>query len=206
MTRRLGPSNSLRGFIAAAARSPREVGTFLPSGPHLARRLAAVVPRRSADGGPPVVVEAGAGDGAISWAIAERLGPGSTFVAIERDPQLADALRVRCPTADVVTADVDTLTDILHRRGHDAADAIVSVLPWTLLDAQRQRQLLDVIRTNLRPTGVFTAVAYASAYPTRPARRFRARLRESFDEVVPTRTVWRNLPPAMTYVCRYPVQ
>ena len=36
------------------------------------------------------------------------------------------------------------------------------------------------------------------------ARRFRALLDEVFDEVLTTRTVWRNLPPAVSYVCRRP--
>jgi phospholipid N-methyltransferase len=37
------------------------------------------------------------------------------------------------------------------------------------------------------------------------ARRFRAALRATFEEVVISATVWRNLPPAFVYVCRRPV-
>jgi phospholipid N-methyltransferase len=40
--------------------------------------------------------------------------------------------------------------------------------------------------------------------PMSPARRFRSLLRTRFDEVLPTRCVWRNTPPAITYVCRRP--
>jgi hypothetical protein len=36
------------------------------------------------------------------------------------------------------------------------------------------------------------------------ARRFAASLRDTFDEVVVSATVWRNLPPAFVYVCRRP--
>jgi phospholipid N-methyltransferase len=38
------------------------------------------------------------------------------------------------------------------------------------------------------------------------ARRFRRRLRDTFDEVLVSATVWRNLPPAFVYVCRRPRQ
>jgi phosphatidylethanolamine/phosphatidyl-N-methylethanolamine N-methyltransferase len=37
------------------------------------------------------------------------------------------------------------------------------------------------------------------------ARRFRASLRATFDEVMISATVWRNLPPAFVYVCRRPL-
>ncbi|MFN2496883.1 MAG: SAM-dependent methyltransferase, partial [Pseudonocardiaceae bacterium] len=67
-------------------RSPRDVGTLLPSGPELARRLAAVVPRSGPSGRPMVVVEVGAGDGAVTRAIAEQAGPEAVVIAVEKDP------------------------------------------------------------------------------------------------------------------------
>jgi phosphatidylethanolamine/phosphatidyl-N-methylethanolamine N-methyltransferase len=51
---------------------------------------------------------------------------------------------------------------------------------------------------------VFTAAAYSLGYWTPAARRFRRELGRIFGEVLPTRTMWRHLPPAMTYVCRFP--
>ena len=36
------------------------------------------------------------------------------------------------------------------------------------------------------------------------ARRFRRTLRVTFEEVLVTATVWRNMPPAFVYVCRRP--
>lgn len=56
--------------------------------------------------------------------------------------------------------------------------------------------------TILAADGVFTTSAYVHALATGPARRFRARLPALFDEVLITPVVWRNAPPAITYVCR----
>ncbi|MQA14858.1 MAG: methyltransferase domain-containing protein [Pseudonocardiaceae bacterium] len=192
-------------FLAAALRSPREVGTPVPSGPSLARRLAAVVPRGDVDGRRPVVVELGAGTGAVTGEIAKRVPPGSTLIAIERDAGMAQQLRARGLGADVVTADARTLHQILAERGLERADAIVSVLPWTLMTPGQQRELLAVLRDTLHPAGVFTAAAYSAGYPMPTARRFRGELERGFREVVPTRSMWDNLPPAMTYICRQPV-
>jgi phosphatidylethanolamine/phosphatidyl-N-methylethanolamine N-methyltransferase len=191
-------------FLAAAIRSPREVGTLLPSGPELARRLAAVVPRVSPSGRPAVVVEVGAGAGAVTGAIAEQADQDAVVIAIEKDAGLAEGLRSRQLGVQVVTADAATLPAILAAHGVDRADVIVSVLPWTLFGPQQQRELLAVFAAALHTDGVFTAAAYSLGYWTSAARRFRYELEQTFGEVLPTRTMWHHLPPAMTYVCRRP--
>jgi len=191
-------------FLAAAIRSPRDVGTLLPSGPELARRLAAVVPRAGPAGRPAVVVELGAGAGAVTGAIAAQADQDAVVIAIEKDPKLAERLRSRELGVRVVTADAATLPAILAAHGVDRADVIVSVLPWTLFGSQQQREFLTTFAAALQTDGVFTAAAYSLGYWTPAARRFRRELERTFGEVLPTRTIWRHLPPAMTYVCRRP--
>ncbi len=191
-------------FLAAAMRSPRDVGTLLPSGPQLARRLAAVVPGAGPAGRPAVVVEVGAGAGAVTGAIAQQADSDAVVIAVEKDPDLAERLRSRELGVRVVTADAATLPAILAAHGVDRADVIVSVLPWTLFGPQRQREFLNTFTAALHTDGVFTAAAYSLSYWTPAARRFRRELERAFGEVLPTRTMWRHLPPAMTYVCRHP--
>lgn len=200
------PSRRWGGFLAAAVRSPRDVGTLLPSGPELARRLAAVVPRTGTAGRPPVVVEVGAGDGAVTGEIAAQAGPEALVIAVEKDAALAARLRERQPGVHVATADAATLPDILAQHGVERADVIVSVLPWTLFGPEQQRSLLAVFAESLCADGVFTAAAYSSGYWAPASRRFRDELGRTFAEVLPTRTMLRHLPPAMTYVCRRPVR
>jgi phosphatidylethanolamine/phosphatidyl-N-methylethanolamine N-methyltransferase len=191
-------------FLAAAVRSPREVGTLLPSGPELARRRAAGGPAASHSERPAVVVEVGAGAGAVTAAIAQQADQGAVVIAVEKDPELAERLRSRGLGVRVVTADAATLPAILAEHGVDHADVIVSVLPWTLFGPEQQRKFLAIFAAALQADGVFTAAAYSLGYWTPAARRFRRELGRVFGEVLPTRTMWRHLPPAMTYVCRHP--
>jgi phospholipid N-methyltransferase len=86
------------------------------------------------------------------------------------------------------------------------ADAVLCGLPWSLISAAAQRAIVEATARALRPEGSFSTLAYVHALPLSPARRFRALLGEVFDEVLSTRTVWRNLPPAVIYVCRRPRQ
>ena len=69
-----------------------------------------------------------------------------------------------------------------------------------------QRQILAEVRQVIGTTGAFTTFAYLPSMTLAAARRFRGTLRETFDEVLVSATVWRNVPPAFVYVCRRPAR
>jgi phospholipid N-methyltransferase len=187
-------------FLAAALRSPATVGAVAPSSPQLAARLAAVVPRV----GEPIVVELGPGTGSVTAAIEYRLGGRGRHVAVEIDPTLADYLRAEHVGVEVLVGDAAELERLLDGHQVPAVDAVVSGLPWSLIAAEAQRAIIDATARSLGPTGCFTTFAYVHALSMTQARQFRALLGEVFEEVLTTRTVWWNLPPAVTYVCRKP--
>jgi len=193
-------SRHLLAFLAAVLRSPATVGAVAPSSPHLAARLAAVVPRV----GEPVVVELGPGTGSVTTAIEYRLASRGRHVAVEIDPVLANYLRAEHTGVEVLVGDAAELERLFAQYQVSAVDAVVSGLPWALIDAEVQRAIIDATARSLRPGGCFTTFAYLHALSMTRARQFRALLGEVFDEVLTTRTVWWNLPPAVTYVCRRP--
>ncbi len=176
------------------------MGAVAPSSSHLAARLAAVVPRV----GDPVVIELGPGTGSVTTAIEHRLAGRGRQVAVEIDPVLAAHLRAEYPDVEVLAGDAAELEWLLAEHDVPGVDVVVSGLPWSLIGAPAQRAIIEAIARSLRSEGSFTTLAYVHALPITRARRFRALLDEVFDEVLTTRTVWRNLPPAVTYVCRRP--
>ncbi|HEY3895363.1 MAG TPA: methyltransferase domain-containing protein [Pseudonocardiaceae bacterium] len=190
----------LASFIAAALRSPATVGAVAPSSSQLAARLAAVVPR----GGAPVIVELGPGTGSVTAAIEHRLGGRGRQVAVELDPALASYLSVQFAEVEILVGDAAELTQLFAAHLVHEVDAVVSGLPWSLIDSDAQRAIIDAAACSLRPQGCFTTFAYVHALAMPRARQFRALLGEIFAEVLTTRTVWWNLPPAVTYVCRRP--
>ncbi|SDY07204.1 Phospholipid N-methyltransferase [Saccharopolyspora shandongensis] len=189
-----------RTFIERAVRKPNLVGAVAPSSPNLAREMAAVVPTS----GNPVVVELGPGTGALSGAIAERLPAGGRQVAIELDAGMVEYLGSELPWLEVIQGDAARLGDLLADAGIDKVDAVVSGLPWSIFPAKLQHDILGQVGAVLAPGGAFTTFAYVHALGMAGARQFRRRLDLSFDEVLTSRTVWRNVPPARIYVCRRP--
>jgi phospholipid N-methyltransferase len=178
------------------------MGAVAPSSERLASVLASVVPTR----GEPVVVELGPGTGAVSAVIARRLPAGGRHLAVELDPDMVAYLRATRPQLEVVQGNAAHLGSLLAERGVDRADAVICGLPWALFDDATQAELLASISAAVGPTGAFTTFAYLHGMTLAAARRFRASLRRTFEEVVITSTVWRNLPPAFVYVCRRPHQ
>lgn len=171
-----------------------------PTSARLAERLAGVVPGT----GEPVVVELGPGTGPTTVAVQHRLADRGRHLAVEIDPVLAQHVAREHPGVEVVVGDAATLGDLLAERDIPQVDAVVSGLPWSLIRPDTQRAVLDAVARALRPGAAFTTIAYLHALSMGGARRFRALLDEVFDEVLTTRTVWCNLPPAVTYVCRRP--
>jgi phospholipid N-methyltransferase len=188
-----------RTFLRRALRRPALIGAPAPTGPALAAEIAAVLPAT----GTPTVVELGAGTGALAPAIRARLAPGARYLAVEVDAELVAHLRHRMPWLDVLHGDAADLATLLADAGVGQVDAVVSSLPWTLVPPAQQRAMLAGIAATLAPTGVFTTITTLTALPAR-VRDLRRSLEATFDEVVATEPVWRNVPPSRLYVCRCP--
>ncbi|MGW0547252.1 class I SAM-dependent methyltransferase [Streptomyces altiplanensis] len=181
-------------------RSPLQIGAVAPS----SRRLAAAVTTPVPETGDPVVVELGPGTGAFTGMIQELLGGRGHHVAVEINPRLASALSRRFPRVEVVNAEAARLPRLLAERGHAAADAVISGLPWVSLPGDVQHETLCAVRDVLPADGAFTTFGYVHAMRLAPARRFRRMLGVNFEEVVTGRTVWGNIPPAFVYHSRRP--
>ncbi len=190
----------LSTFLAAVLRSPATVGAVAPSSAFLAQQLTAVVPGE----GQPVVVELGPGTGSTTAVVQRRLGGRGRHIAVELDPMLAEHVSREHPSVEVAVGDAAQLPQLLAEFAVTEVDAVLSGLPWSLFSPEGQREILGSIAGVLCPGGAFCTFAYVHALPLGGARRFRALLDEVFDEVLITRTIWRNLPPAACYICRRP--
>jgi phosphatidylethanolamine/phosphatidyl-N-methylethanolamine N-methyltransferase len=182
----------LREFL----RNPMGIAAVTPSSAAMATLLSVAIP----ESGEPVVVELGAGTGACTGVIQRRLRGRGRHIAVEVNPTFAELLTRRYSTVEVVCGEAEHLPMFLADRGAPFADVIISTLPW----APFARPLLATLVESLVGGGAYTQAAYAWTRWAPPARRQLQQLRASFEEVVISETIWRNVPPARVYIARRP--
>lgn len=185
-------------FLSAFLRAPFKTGSVAPSSRWLAARMVQGVGLTSAQ----TVVELGPGTGAITRSIVRELGSETLFVAVEYNPGFAEDLKRRFPRATVVNDTAERLPELLAEHGRDAADCILSSLPFAAFPPGLQRRLLDAAYRSLVPGGWFVTYAYVPAAWLAPGRQLRRLLTSTFERVETTPIVWRNLPPAFVYRCQ----
>ena len=191
-------SGSSTNFLLQFLRNPSQTGAVLPSSGYLAEAVVDWLDLGAARS----VLEYGPGTGSFTPHILKRVGMDCRFLAIERNATLAEEFRRKLPDVELIQDSVENVRAICDRAGIDSVDCIVCGLPWAAFTEDLQQRLLDSMMTVLRPGGQFVTFAYLHGLPLPAGRRFASRLPEYFSEVRKSRTVWRNVPPALVYRCR----
>ena len=187
----------LREFL----RNPTGIAAMTPSSTAMATLLSMAIP----ESGEPVVVELGAGTGACTGVIQHRLSGRGHHIAVEVNPTFAKLLSKRYQHVEVVCGEAKDLPTFLAERGLPSADVIISTLPWApFAPSTTTRPLLVTLVESLCDGGAYTQAAYSWTRWAPPARRQVRQLRASFEEVVISETIWRNVPPARAYIARRP--
>lgn len=162
------------------------MGSVVPSSRMLARAIASTVACQEGE----VVVELGAGTGAISRGLLERLPPES-LVMVELDPSLVSFLRQRFPDARVLQGDASRLASLLAAEGIDRVATVVSGLPLIYMPFEFQRAVLDQSFEVLPDDGFVLQYSYSPVAPV-PIDRLGL-------EAELVRYVLRNIPPATVW-------
>lgn len=170
-------------------RHGRSVAALTPSGRALAVASCGRIDRER----PQVIVELGAGTGAVTRAAATRMHPDSRLIAIEQDPDFARMLDASVPAAEVVCGAAEDFAAILDARGVTAVDVVLNGLPTPSLPAAvRDRIYRDLSSMPGRPW-----VSQITVMPWVFQRFYRG-----FFEEVSFEPAWANLPPGGVYHCR----
>jgi len=167
-----------RAFLA----NPLGVASPVPSGPALARAVAAAVDAQVPGG----VLELGAGSGAVTAALLARGIAPADLIAVEYAPDFCTHLRQRFAGLMVLEGDAFAFPGL---TGNRRFKAIVSGLPVMARSSQQRWAFLNRALEALQPGGVFIQFSYSPLSPF-PARR---------DVITSRRTVWANLPPMQVW-------
>lgn len=177
-------------FLKGAMRDPGGVSAPTPSSPALAAAIAAKVdPLR-----PGLVIELGAGSGAVTQALLERGIAPERLIAIEYNAYFATLLAQRFAGVCVVCGDAFAFEK--HVPPGQPIAAIVSGVPLLNFPSRRRRALIERALVLQGIGGRFIQISYgwrppiASVFGVPPAKEI----------------VWRNFPPAHVWTFRTQTQ
>lgn len=177
-------------FLKELLKHPGNIGAICPSSRALAERMAMKLPA-----GKGVVVELGAGTGAITRALLEAGVEPERLVLIEYADTFVQQLRQTYPQLTVIQGNAADLCQILP-PGTDV-HAIVSSLPLRSLPQTVTASIVSQWRHVLEPTGG-TVVQFTYDFG-------RVRwLEYTGTDFGTVDTVWSNVPPARVFALRYP--
>jgi phosphatidylethanolamine/phosphatidyl-N-methylethanolamine N-methyltransferase len=174
-------------FFRQWLRSPKSMGSIMPSSMTLARAVA-----RSVSWEPgQTLIELGAGTGGISQGLLEKGMPSEALMMIELDEELYDYLRNRFPGVRVVHGDATKLADIVGDQGVQNVSTVVSGLPMVNMPFDFKKAIVGESFKSLIPGGCLLQYSYSPLSPI-PAKKLGAKA-----ELV--RFVLRNVPPATVW-------
>ena len=183
----IGPEAEL--FFKQWLRSPKSMGSIIPSSRHLARAIAKEVVCDNDQW----IVELGGGTGAITQGLIEHGFPRERLAVIELDGSLATYLKDRLPGCCVIQGDATRLDEILPHYGIGEIGTVVSGLPMVGMPFEFQRAIIDQGFKTVRNGGFMLQYSYSPVPPV-PAKKLGL-------EAKIARFVFLNLPPA--YVWKY---
>lgn len=177
-----GTISYIKNFI-----QDQDVAAIAPSSSFLVKRVCKWIDFDE----PAVIVEYGPGNGVFSEYILEHMTDDSKLILIESNPDFVDMLEEMTaddPRAIVVDDRAERIKDILAEHDIDDVDYIVSGIPFSFLDDDTRKQLLEHTRDVLAEDGKF--LVYQNY------NHLEQPLRDHFSEVTKERE-FLNIPPTM---------
>ena len=179
-------------FLMSLMSTPHLTGAVAPSGPALARAMAAAA-------GPPdegLVVELGPGTGPVTRALFDRGLDPRRLVMVEYNPEFCRLLEDRFAPARVVRGDAYDLPRTLAELDGERVSAFVSSLPLLTRPPADRGKLIGDAFAMMGAEGVFVQFTYGLVSPI-PREIWEGRFSARRG-----RAIWANLPPARVWTYR----
>ena len=183
-------------FFWESLRSLSVTASICPSSRFLAAALLRPVDFSTAR----VVVDLGAGTGAITHAILRRMRPDAVLYALDVNPAFISHLEEKIHDSRVVPilGGAERLGEYLGRHGVRKADAVISSLGLSAMGPDLRAAIAGQVAAHLAEGGVMTQYQYIRGIGGFDERDF---LQRYFRQVALERVIL-NLPPANVFTCR----
>ena len=178
-------------FFKEAIKNIKTLGTVTPSSRFLANRMLKEINFYEVE----VLVELGAGNGAITNHILKNLKPNATLICFEINDNFYNQLsKVKNPQLIVVKASAEKIQEELHQLGFLKVNHIISSLPLTIIPDEVSSKILDASYKVLKKGGTYIQFQYTLTYLKKLKSVFNKSISLDFEPL--------NIPPAFVYRCK----
>lgn len=177
-------------FFSGFLKHPVMVGSVIPSSAKLIDKMLAPVDWENCK----LFVEYGPGVGTFCRPILERMAPDAALIAIDTNPDFIRYLNHTIVDSrfEAVHGSAAEVEAIVAERGHEAADFVLSGLPFSTLPAGVGPAIAAATQRVIRPGGAFLVYQFSPKVRDFLAPHF-ARIDHDME--------WWNVPPAQLYWC-----
>ncbi|MFE6076464.1 class I SAM-dependent methyltransferase [Paenibacillus sp. NPDC057886] len=175
-------------FLRSFMRSPKNVGSIIPS----SRFLANTMVKQAIWQENMAVAELGAGTGAITRYIQKNAHENTKVLLFEMDQTMRSILQNEYPNFNS-HPNAATLMNTMRNEGIHELDYIFSGLPFFNFERTLRDTLIEQIHQALKPGGQFIAFQYSLQMKKQLSEKF------IIEKIV---FVPLNIPSAYAYVCR----
>jgi phospholipid N-methyltransferase len=177
-------------FARNFLKHPRMLGSVIPSSRFLINGLLKQVDWNRAR----VIVEYGPGVGTITTEILKRLHKDGTLIVFETNGDFVQYLRrsLDDPRVRIIHGSAERVEEVLTELGLEAADYIISGIPFSTMPAEVRANILRNTHLALRKRGRFLVYQFSPAVGAHLTERF-SEVKKGFEPL--------NILPAWLFFC-----
>lgn len=179
-------------LVTAFLKHAKTIGAVWPTSRRVANRMAQLAHAADAY----AVAEFGSGTGAITVPLLAAMPRDARLWGFEVYAPFAERLQatITDPRFTLVTESAETIGQVCTGASAQGFDAIVSSIPFSLLNADETHRIIEAAARALRPGAPFIALQYHPFY-------LGPYLRQHFDTVTRHVSPW-NVPPVTLFHAR----
>ena len=146
-------------FLKRFFKNPFQVASIVPSSKTLIRKVSDKMDHSQ----PRIIAEYGPGEGCHTREIVRRMHPQSRLLLFELDRELSCHLTEQFaddPRVSVHNLDCAKLPEVLAEKGLKHCDYVVSGIPFSILEKQKKREILEKTHAVLAPAAHAAFIIY----------------------------------------------
>jgi len=178
-----------RRFLSTFFSERKQVGAVAPSSRFLVNSMCDKIDFKNAK----VIIELGPGTGVFTKELLKRAGKDTKIVSLELNETFYELLKSKIKDDRLVLLyrSADELGEVLKELDIDAADAVLSSLPLTVIPGEIKESILQQSFDVLKDKGVYVQYQYSLSAKKLIESKF-GKLKMGFVAV--------NMPPAFVYL------